>query len=73
MENTEQHKLVELLESFGVSYEVGCDRGGNATVTVEQGASLTGRPDNKITGYNGFMTIFSFTAAGKFINMGAWE
>lgn len=58
---TDKEKLVNLFKEFGVEF---IDE--DIYITCEQGGE-------KVKGYYGFVTIFSFTEDGKFINMGAWE
>jgi hypothetical protein len=62
---TDKEKLIALLGEWGVQYDVTFD-GTQWVVTCPQGA-------HKVNGYTGFETQFTFSDAGTFVEMGAYE
>lgn len=69
---TDKEKLVALLTEFGVSFKDEKYGAGDSSIVVKRDWH-SDRPQNKVTGYNGFFTQFLFSREEKFIEMGAWE
>lgn len=67
---TDLRKLTQLLDEFGVGYQVFDQGNGHAANPIEvrcsQGAT-------KVSGYREFETSFEFDENEKFVQMGAWE
>ena len=63
---TDKEKLEELLKEFGVEFSITPHNTGEWAVECRKG-------DTKVDGYSGFFTRFTFTADGKFKDIGAWE
>lgn len=58
---TDKEKIISLFKEFGVGMDI-----DEKSITLTEGAS-------KVTGYNGFVTIFEFSEEGMFVSVGAWE
>ena len=60
---SDRDKLMKLFTEFGIKFT----EAGKDIVCEDQG------PGTKITGYGGFVTDFTFTEDGQFVEMGAYE
>lgn len=69
---TDKEKLVALLTEFGVSFKDERYHSGDSNIIVKYNWHSK-QPQNKVTGYDGFFTQFTFNPEEKFIQMGAWE
>ncbi len=67
MKTCDKDKLTALLEDFGVEYTYNTTHpSGNLMIICTQGS-------DKVVGYTGFLTEFTFNSKGEFVRMGAWE
>lgn len=75
---SELNRLRDLLEDFGIPYEVNTysnnqyvSFGYDYCKVIGESENVTSHP--KIAGYFGFYSSFVFDLDGKFIKAGAWE
>lgn len=66
---TDRDRLLALLSSFGISVEATVLPGSGCVVHLE----ASQEHGEKIGGYVGFYTEFTFDAEGRFVSVGAWE
>lgn len=63
---TDLEKFLDAIKGFGVGFDVENLSKGGTNIAFYQG-------DEKVIGYGGFMSAWSFDAEGKFESVGAWE